>query len=241
MKPALRPRLSAVAELVLPGRPVLDVGTDHGELPVALVASGRVPSAVASDCGCEPLAVAAATIARGDVDVARRIALRCADGLRAISPGEVATIVIAGMGAQRIARILEDAPEQRRSAARLVLAPNEDAPRLRAWLAGHGYALVDERLALDRGRYYVVLAGEPGEPGPLSTVELAVGPWLLRRGGPVLRGWLQRELMLAERARAGLRLGRGRGPEELAAAERCALLAGVLANWARAGHPETSS
>lgn len=240
MKPALRPRLSAAAELVLPGRPVLDVGTDHGLLPAALVASGKVPRVVASDVGSEPLAVAAATIARHDVE--DRVALRCADGLRAISPGEVATIVIAGMGAQRIAAILQAAPEQRRSAARLVLAPNEDAPLLRAWLTAHGYALVDERLTIDRGRYYVVMAAEAGEVSSLSAVELLVGPWLMRRGGPVLQRWLRRELALAERARAGLSRGRAQRADALAVAEgRCELLAEALAKSARAGHPETSS
>jgi tRNA (adenine22-N1)-methyltransferase len=238
MKPALRPRLSAAAELVLPGRPVLDVGTDHGLLPAALVASGRAPSAVASDIGKEPLAGAAATIARHGVG--ERVALRCADGLRAISPGEAATIVIAGMGARRIARILAESPAQRDAAARLVLAPNEDAPVLRGWLARHGYALVDERLALDRGRYFVVLAAERGEAAP-SELELLVGPWLLRRGGPVFRQWLRRELALAERARAGLSRTAGREAELHAVAARCELLAAALAISSGPGHPESSS
>lgn len=239
MKPALRPRLFAAAELVLAGRPVLDVGTDHGLLPAALVASGRVPSAIASDIGEVPLAGAAATIARHGVG--GRVALRCADGLRAISPGEAATIVIAGMGAQRIVRILAEAPEQRDAAARLVLAPNEDAPLLRAWLSGHGYALVDERLAFDRGRRYVVLAAERGEAA-LSELELLVGPWLLRRGGAEFERWLRRELALAERARAGLsRAATGRAGELLAAEARCRLLAEALAISPGAGHPETSS
>lgn len=228
MKPALRPRLSAAAELVLPGRPVLDVGTDHGLLPTALVASGRVPTAVASDIGEEPLAVAAATIARHDVGA--MVSLRRADGLRAISPGEVATIVIAGMGAQRIVRILEESPAQRDSAARLVLAPNEDAPLLRGWLARHGYALVDERLAVDRERHYIVLAAEAGAWSP-TEAELQVGPWLMRRGGPVFERWLRRELALAERARAGLsRAGAEREAELRAVRARCELLAEVLAN-----------
>jgi tRNA (adenine22-N1)-methyltransferase len=228
MKPALRPRLSAAAELVLSGRPMLDVGTDHGLLPAALVASGRVPSAVASDIGSEPLAVAAATIARHDVGAT--VSLRCADGLRAISPGEVATIVIAGMGAQRIARILGESPAQRDSAARLVLAPNDDVPFLRGWLARYGYALVDERLVVDRERHYVVLAAEAGEWSP-TEAELQVGPWLMRRGGPVFERWLRRELALAERARAGLsRAGAGREDELRAVTARCELLAEVLAN-----------
>ena len=42
-------RLSAVAERVLPGVPMADIGTDHGLLPVTLVLRDTVPSAGAID------------------------------------------------------------------------------------------------------------------------------------------------------------------------------------------------
>lgn len=234
MKPALGPRLHALAELVLPGAPALDLGTDHARLPVALVASGRVPTAIASDLGSGPLAVAAATIAR--LGLEDRISLRLADGLRAIAPGEVATVILAGMGAGRIASILAARPDH--GARRLVLQPNDDPAGLRRWLTRHRLALVDERLARERGRFYVVIAAEPGDPAPLSPLELEVGPRLLARNDPQLAPFVRRELALCDRAVAGMRRARD-APARLAELlARRDLWREALAHSAAAGHPE---
>lgn len=235
--PALRPRLAALAARVLPGLPALDVGTDHGLLAGALVAGGTVPRAIASDLRPQPLTRAAATIAR--LGVEDRVALRCADGLRAIDPGEVATIVIAGIGGQRIVAILEAEPQRRASASRLVLAPQDEVPAVRGWLVGRGYVLVDEALVEDRGRFYVVLAAEPGAGPALTASEREIGPRVLARGGPVLARWLRRELALCARAQAGLGRAAEVDPGRAAAlADRRALLQAALAELAAGGHPE---
>lgn len=239
-RPALRPRLAAVAAMVLPDVPALDVGTDHGLLASALVASGRVPRAIASDLRPVPLAGAAATIAR--LGLGDRVTTRCADGLRAIDPGEVATIVIAGMGGETIAEILAAEPARRTGARRLVLSPQDEAPRLRGWLVERGYVLVDERLVEDRGRFYPVIAAEVGSGPALSAMELELGPVVLARGGPVLVRFLRRELALCDRAAAGLRQPAAGDPGRLAAiAARRGLLAEALAKTTADGHPRATS
>lgn len=233
--PALGPRLHALAELVLPDAPALDIGTDHARLPGALVASGRVPAAIASDLGPGPLRAAAATIAR--LGLEDRISLRCADGLRAIAPGEVATIIIAGMGPDRIAAILATDRERRLGARRLVLGPNYEPGALRRWLVAHGHVIVDERLARERGRFYVAIAAEPGAGPPLGTLELEVGPFLLARGGPELARLARRELALCERAAAGMRRARAEPAQLAGLLARRDLWHAALANAAPAGHP----
>ena len=52
---ALQPRLRLLAEMTPPGGRLADIGTDHGYLPVWLLQEGRIPSAIASDVGAEPL------------------------------------------------------------------------------------------------------------------------------------------------------------------------------------------
>lgn len=194
--PALGPRLHALAELVTPGLPALDVGTDHALLPCALVASGRVPAAIASDLRSRPLAAAAATIAR--LGLAAKISLRRADGLSAITPGEVATVIVAGMGPDRIAALLAADPPRLRGVRRLVLGPHGDPGLLRRWLAARRYTLVDERIAAERGRFYVALAAEPRAGPPLGDLELEVGPHLLTRVGPTFLAYVRRELRLLD-------------------------------------------
>ena len=44
MLPTLDARLTAAAELVLPGKPVADIGCDHGKLTAVLAASGKYQS-----------------------------------------------------------------------------------------------------------------------------------------------------------------------------------------------------
>ena len=48
-------RLSAVADMVTEGNRLVDVGCDHGYLPVYLVMNKKIPKAIAADIGEGPL------------------------------------------------------------------------------------------------------------------------------------------------------------------------------------------
>ncbi|HEY8346746.1 MAG TPA: class I SAM-dependent methyltransferase [Symbiobacteriaceae bacterium] len=204
----LSPRLAAVADLVLPGLPVADIGTDHGYLPVYLVQAERIPRAVASDISPGPLEAARRTVAAeglGD-----RIDLRLGPGLSVLQPGEAATVVIAGMGDDLVASILDEAAATGRLAGvrRLVLQPMGTGETVRQWLASHGWRLVAERLVAEGRHIYVILAAEPGEMH-LTEGELLVGPCLRRDGDPLLVPYVMRLLDQSRRALAGARQARG--------------------------------
>ena len=51
----LSKRLSAVAEFVTPGGCLVDVGTDHGYVPIALLEQKKISSAIAMDVNRGPL------------------------------------------------------------------------------------------------------------------------------------------------------------------------------------------
>ena len=109
MKPLdLTPRLAAVAAQVPPGARLADVGTDHAYLPVWLLLAGRIVGAVATDVNQGPLQRGQETAQR--YGVAHRMDFRRCDGLAALSPGEVDTVVIAGMGGDLMVHILSAAP-----------------------------------------------------------------------------------------------------------------------------------
>lgn len=175
-------RLGTVHDLVIPGLPAADVGTDHARLAVALVASGRCPRVVASDRSQHALRGARRTVATAGLE--RRVALRCADGFAAFVEGEVATAVLAGMGGRLIGRLIRRDDQSLAAVRRLVLAPNQDTPSVRRALAARGWWLVDERLVESRGHFYWVLAAErDGERGAhsLSPLDEAYGPIARRR------------------------------------------------------------
>ncbi|MFR2215632.1 MAG: tRNA (adenine(22)-N(1))-methyltransferase TrmK [Ruminococcus sp.] len=54
-------RLSAIADLVTEGNRLVDVGCDHGYLPVYLIQQKKIPSAIAMDVRKGPLSRAQGT------------------------------------------------------------------------------------------------------------------------------------------------------------------------------------
>lgn len=237
----LCPRLAAIAELVPAGLAVADIGTDHALLPSALVLRGQVPRALACDRAPGPLACARLTVARHGLG--ERVQLRLGEGLAALRAGEVDTVVIAGMGPGTMLGVLAADLEHVHRLTRLVLQPNFGAETVRRWLAAHALALVDERLAEDRGRFYTVLAAEPGADDPAQlaardAADWALGPFVLRRGGKTLPRWLHDELQRCEQAAAGLGRSDAPDPDKVRAlAGRRALLLGALVKADALTHP----
>ncbi len=161
--PALTDRLAAIADLVPDDQGVADIGTDHGLLPIALVSSGKVPFAIAIDNKEQPLQVARDNIAAANL--ADRISACLGDGLRSLRPGDVKTIVIAGMGVSTIMRLLQCSDMAALGIETLILQANGSAyahRRLRQALPELGFAIDDERLVeqVDRRRcrYFVAIA-----------------------------------------------------------------------------------
>ena len=122
------------------------------------------PGAAAADIGCDHGKLSAWLAGSG------RCPLGFACDLRE-GPGQVQDIVIAGMGAQTILEILDDAPWVRDPAYNLVLVPATKHSVLRRGLVRRGFVLQAERLCRAAGRWYAVMnaryAGTPAEPDGL--------------------------------------------------------------------------
>lgn len=163
MKLPLSPRLQTCCSLILPGDRVADVGTDHGYLGLWLLQKGIAAHVIASDIGEGPLSAAKANAQRfGFTD---KMTFCLSDGVRSI-PREFDTLVIAGMGAQTMVRILEDAPWLKSGAYRLILQPQNKPYQLRAYLSGHGWHICREQLVRDGRFLYGVMEAvwQPSAP-----------------------------------------------------------------------------
>ena len=148
-------RLRLAADLVRQDSRVADIGTDHAFLPVALVAEGRCPSAIASDVRQGPVGNARRTVEQAGLG--DRISVRLGDGLQTVRPDEVDDIVIAGMGGETIAAILEEAPWVKNDRYRLILQPMTRAEKLRAYLYIHGFDILTERVTQVGRHWYTVI------------------------------------------------------------------------------------
>ncbi len=170
----LKGRLSLCAAYVRPDSRLADIGTDHGYLPIALCQSGKISSALACDINPLPLRSAEKNIA--EAGLSDRIFTRLSDGLREIGADEVDDIVIAGMGGELIAAILEDCAWVKSPEINLILQPMTRHDALIGWLYENGFSIVEQGAVFDSKKVYTVLRVRyTGERRCCGTYEANVG------------------------------------------------------------------
>ena len=153
-------RLAALAAFVPHGTRVADIGTDHAYLPIELVQKNIAISAVAADVHIGPYQAAKGNIE--NLGLNHKISVRFGDGLAVLSPGEVDTVVIAGMGGGTIIEILNSNPEVTSSLSRLILQPMVATGLVRRWLLANEWRIIDEALVQDDGTLYEIVVAEQG-------------------------------------------------------------------------------
>ncbi|TYP77992.1 tRNA (adenine(22)-N(1))-methyltransferase [Paenibacillus methanolicus] len=197
----LSKRLQTIADRVTPGSRTADIGSDHALLPVYLVQSGRVPSAIAGELNAGPYQAACKAAASAGLTAV--ISVRQGDGLSVLQPCEADTVTIAGMGGSLMADILEAGrvAGKLEGVRELVLQPNVGEEFVRRWLVRHGWTLTDETVLEEDGRFYEVLhavlspsadvenAGlyDPAFLSKLDSESAMWTDWLYRMGPHLLR------------------------------------------------------
>ena len=151
-------RLSAVAGLVRKGKRVADIGTDHGYLVAYLVENGICPCGIAADLRKGPLENARQTVIQQGLS--EKIELILSDGLEKIPEDSSDDIVIAGMGGNLIAEILEKAPWVKDKRMHIIAQPMTHAEVLRQWFVDNGFEISSEKTATDGRRYYCIISAE---------------------------------------------------------------------------------
>ena len=140
-------RLCAIADMVTEGNRLVDVGCDHGYLPVYLKLQGRIPGAIATDVAEGPLSRARAHIEQ--YGLGSYIETRRCDGLADIGHGEGDTLVIAGMGGPLMERILADGRSVWEDFQEMILQPQSDIPHFRHFLLENGFRITEEEMILE--------------------------------------------------------------------------------------------
>ena len=209
-------RLQAIEQMIRPGIGMIDVGTDHGYLPVSLAQHGYPGALFASDIGEGPLSAA-----RRNADAAGlgdRIVFQRCDGLALCDPEAVDTIVIAGMGGDTICGILDWAEWCMQPQFRLILQPMTRAEVLRYWLVNNEFTIEQEQLVSDGGEIYSLLSARFGSSMKLLDAELYTGAFAMLEQDPLWPVFLGRQLERFQRLIPGLRRS-GREPGRLHLAE----------------------
>ncbi len=190
----LSKRLEAIARMVTPGNRLVDVGCDHGYLPIALTLRKIIPSAIAMDVRPGPLERARENVSAYGLNP--YIETRLSDGLKALEPGEGDSLSIAGMGGPLMERILTENLEVSRSFREMILQPQSEVCRFRKFLLTEGFGIIQEDMVLEDGKYYFIVKAVPSkkrDQEEYRDIDYQYGKLLLQRKDPVLYRFLERE------------------------------------------------
>lgn len=187
----LSKRLAAVANLITPGNRVADVGTDHGYIPIYLLNTKKSPHVIAMDINEGPLKRAKENIANHQLE--KNIEIRLSDGLHALAPNEVDTVVIAGMGGNLVMRILSEGAAVLKTVEELILQPQSEIAKVRHFLQEQGYEIVCEEMVCEDEKFYPMMRVVLGKMAMTKEIEFIYGPRLLKEKNLVLKQYLTKE------------------------------------------------
>ena len=149
-------RLKMCASFVRGGSKLADIGTDHAYLPVWLCRRGVCPSAIAADINPEPLSRGRLTIE--EAGMSGKVEARLSDGMKSISADEADDFVLAGMGGELIARIIDDCPYAKAPEKRFIMQPMTRSELLIRFLCENGYSIEKQDCCEAGGKCYTVIA-----------------------------------------------------------------------------------
>ena len=201
-------RLQAVAQALspLPGPVVADVATGRGELAIYLAGRQMCARVIATDSSARAVSIVSGLVAAAALPTP--VEVRHGDGFAPLAPGEANVVVIAGIGARLMVRMLSSGAGSKSGGLgrlgapgfelpALVLQPMSEAGVVRRWAEqtapGQGYALTAERLVLDGGRFYHIFTLVPGGTGgaqapgcPAKSQTVSHSAWVRRLPAEVI-------------------------------------------------------
>ena len=152
-------RLQTITELVQPGKGIIDVGTDHGIVPVTLARNGYPGAILASDINEAPLSAARRYAEENGVE--ERICFLLSNGLDGCPRQKVDTVIIAGMGGDLIVSIIDRAEWLKTTRGiRLILQPMTKGEILRYYLVNNGFGVLCEKLVRENGKLFRILVAQ---------------------------------------------------------------------------------
>ncbi|SHJ64441.1 tRNA (adenine22-N1)-methyltransferase [Anaerobranca californiensis DSM 14826] len=176
----LTPRLQKIAQLIDKGSKVIDVGTDHGYIPLYLISNNLIEKCIAADINIGPLNTAKNTFRKHGIE--HMVEFRLGSGLSVLKENDdIDTAIIAGMGGETIISILEEAPNFSKGLT-LIIQPMTEVLTVREYLDKNGWEIIDEDIAKEGQRFYeIIKAKKKRNTSFLSYKQYRFGPILLAK------------------------------------------------------------
>ncbi|MCV3295790.1 MAG: class I SAM-dependent methyltransferase [Oenococcus sp.] len=184
----LSDRLMAIYRLIPNGARVADIGTDHAAIPIALLETAKSSCIIASDVRKGPLFSAQEQIDLADLDSPQQIELRLGSGLSVLKEDDdIDTIVMAGMGGELIAKLIEKVPKFLTDSL-LILQANNEEYTVREAIIQQKRTIIDEKIIQEGRHFYEIIVSRPANKlNTLTEHQLKFGPLLLQEDSDIFR------------------------------------------------------
>ena len=127
-----------------------------------------------------------------------KIETRLSDGLEKVLPGEVDTMIAAGMGGGLVIKILTEGKMVADALDTMILQPQSEIGKVRQFLNEHKLRIVEENMIEEDGKFYPMMKVIHGEKEDYTVCEYTYGKRLLEQHHPVLKKYLDREMTIKE-------------------------------------------
>lgn len=150
-------RLEKIAKIIGRADTIIDIGTDHGYLPLFLLEEGIVSKAIVSDISAASLKKAE-NLAQ-EKQMGARMEARLGGGFSVITEEDQLDLaVIAGMGGNLISAIIEeDLSLLKTKPIRLILQPMQNPEVLRQYILDKRFTILSENLVREEKFIYQII------------------------------------------------------------------------------------
>ena len=186
----LSKRLSFIVKHMDKSKSMIDVGSDHGYIPIYVVKNNICEKAIASDINKGPVEKAKMNAALDGVS--NKVDVRLGGGLSTVKKDEVEAVVIAGMGGNLIRDILEADKDKVEKYKYLILQPAQNPEILREYLYNNGYFILED-LCKDEGIFYELFKVKAGKEQVQKLHEdfYEFSPRLIKEKNPLMKEYLE--------------------------------------------------
>lgn len=176
-------RLENIANLVEKGKSVIDIGTDHGLVPLYLAKNNISKDIIATDISAKSLKKLEDKL---DKNLENIIKTEVCDGLDGIDIKENQIAIIAGMGAITIIEILTKNIEKVRKLDYVICEGNIGNEKLRRFLNENNFIIDRDFLIKDGRKHYDIIRFKNGSDRKLSLGEIYFGKFIYSENNPLL-------------------------------------------------------
>nr|WP_072537553.1 class I SAM-dependent methyltransferase [Anaerococcus mediterraneensis] len=147
-------RLLDIISILDYNKKIIDVGTDHGLVPLYLAKNKISSDITATDISGPSLQK---LIDRLDDDLSEIIKTKVTDGFIGLEKDHNQVAIIAGMGANTIVEIIDQSLDFAKNLDYMVLASNVNTKELRTYLVDHGFWIEKDFLSYEKNKYYDII------------------------------------------------------------------------------------